>query len=48
MPTTPITLTIPRQCPLCGRMGVVRLQHVIRGEQAALEWRCQACEREWA
>jgi len=48
MPTSPVTIRIPRQCPHCGREGVVRLQHVIRGEQATLEWHCGGCGQEWA
>lgn len=47
MPNTPIALRLPPSCEQCGREGLVRLQHNIRGAQIVLEWHCGGCDHEW-
>jgi hypothetical protein len=35
------------QCPRCRRVGLVRVEHVIRGHQFDKAHYCGACEHQW-
>jgi predicted RNA-binding Zn-ribbon protein involved in translation (DUF1610 family) len=34
-------------CPRCGKVGLVRVEHVIRGHHATRSYDCGACEHTW-
>ena len=40
-------LPSPRRCPHCDAEDRVKLQKVIRGDNAILMWICGACHSEW-
>ena len=44
-----VVATMPHQivCPKCGTCGLVRVEHVIRGEHATRVYDCGGCEYAW-
>ena len=36
------------ECPACGRVGLVRAEHVIIGASAAKTYYCGGCNHQWA
>ena len=44
-----VVATMPHQivCPRCGTCGLVRVEHVIRGEHATRVYDCGGCEYAW-
>jgi hypothetical protein len=37
----------PRPCAQCGRVGFVRVEHILKGGYAATEYYCGSCEHAW-
>jgi len=47
MHVTPVPLEVPASCPTCGRVGTVKLEQTIKGQNVELRWCCQACDARW-
>jgi len=47
MPNTPISLTVPAECPNCHALMTVHFVTVYEGLEVIMRWRCRACIHEW-
>jgi len=47
MPNTPISITVPLECPECHTQHSVHFITVYEGLEMMLRWRCRTCNHEW-